>query len=230
MIGLDYVHLLGVSESRGGEAGQPIAAHTKFRWIIRGVTGPELAQNPVRRFRSISTVLLENFKVELRVFCDTEKFRTRFQFRCVSPDNQLALDLVTKNTLKLDVGYQVPITWRVDEPDLINNQENAKNKWRSLLRRFDRDRDFEKDYRAAMEKTFDQGYASVLQDPSDAKYFLAHHGVYKGLTLRVVFDAAASFRGKCLNDSIIAGPALQPSLAAVITQFRAHEIAWVSDV
>jgi hypothetical protein len=37
-----------------------------------------------------------------------------------------------------------------------------------------------------------------------------------------VFDAAATFRGKCLNDSIVAGRALQPSLAAVITRFRAH--------
>jgi hypothetical protein len=81
-----------------------------------------------------------------------------------------------------------------------------------------------------MAKTFDQGYASVLQDPSDAKYFLAHYGVYKGPKLRLVFDAAATFRGKCLNDSIIAGPALQPSLAAVITRFRTHEIAWASNV
>ena len=70
-----------------------------------------------------------------------------------------------------------------------------------------------------MAKLFDQGYAMVFQDPPDAKYFLAYHGVYKGLKLRVVFDAAATFRGKCLNDSIIAGPVLQPSLAAVITRF-----------
>ena len=81
-----------------------------------------------------------------------------------------------------------------------------------------------------MAKAFDQGYASVLQDPSDAKYFLAHDGVYKRPKLRLVFDAAATFRGKCLNDSIIAGPALQPSLAAVITRFRTHEIAWASNV
>ena len=230
LLGLDYAHLLVVSESRGGEAGQPIASHTKFGWIIRGVTGPETVQNPVRSFRAVSTVLLEDIKVELRRFCDTEEFGTEFQSGCLSPDNKRALDLATKNTRKLDVGYQVPITWRVGEPDLINNQEMASNRWRSLLRRFDKDPDFERDYRAAMAKTFDQGYASVLQDPSDAKYFLAHHGVYKGPKLRVVFDAAATFRGKCLNDSIIAGPALQPSLAAVITRFRAHEIAWASDV
>lgn len=222
LIGLDYAHLLVVSESRGGEVGQPIASHTKFGWIIRGVTGPESTQNPVRSFQAVSTVLLEDVKVELRRFCDTEEFGTEFQSGCVSPDNKRALDLVTKNTRKLDVGYQVPITWRVDEPDLINIQEMAMNRWRSLLRRFDRNPDFERDYRAAMAKTFEQGYASVLQDPSEAKYFLTHHGVYKGPKLRVVFDAAATFRGKCLNYSIIAGPALQPSLAAVITRFRAH--------
>jgi hypothetical protein len=47
--------------------------------------------------------------------------------------------LLAKNTRKLDVGYEVPITWRVDVA------------W-SLLRRFDRDPDFEKDYRAAITK------------------------------------------------------------------------------
>jgi hypothetical protein len=34
LIGLDYAHLLVVRESRGEEAGQPIASHTKFGWII----------------------------------------------------------------------------------------------------------------------------------------------------------------------------------------------------
>jgi hypothetical protein len=72
----------------------------------------------------------------------------------------------------LDVGYQVPITWRVDEPDLINNQEMATNQWRSLLRRFDLDPYFEKDYRAAMTKTFEQGYAFVLQDHLMPNIFL----------------------------------------------------------
>ncbi|KZS22068.1 Uncharacterized protein APZ42_010962 [Daphnia magna] len=66
LIGLDYAHLLVVSESRGGEIGQPIASHTKFGWIIRGVTGLESTQNPVRSFRAVSTVLLEDIKVELR--------------------------------------------------------------------------------------------------------------------------------------------------------------------
>lgn len=77
--------------------------------------------------------------MELCRFCDTEEFGTQFQSCFLSPDNKRALDLLAKNTRKLDVGYEVPITWRVEVA------------W-SLLRRFDRDPDFEKDYRAAITK------------------------------------------------------------------------------
>ena len=54
--------------------------------------------------------------------------------------------------------------------------------------------------------------------------------MYKGPKLRVVFDAAAPFQGKCLNDAILSGPALQPSLPSVLTQFREGTVAWASDV
>jgi hypothetical protein len=46
----------------------------------------------------------------------------------------------------------------------------------------------------------------------------------------VVFDAAAPFQGKCLNDAILSGPALQPSLPSVLIQFREGAVTWASDV
>ena len=49
----------------------------------------------------------------------------------------------------------------------------AMNRWKSLQRRFERQPELERDYCAAMAKTFEQGYASILPDPSNAKYFLA---------------------------------------------------------
>ncbi len=45
-----------------------------------------------------------------------------------------------------------------------------------------------------------------------------------------MFDAAAPFKGKCLNDTIFSGPALQPVLSAVLIQFREIEVAWAADV
>ena len=54
--------------------------------------------------------------------------------------------------------------------------------------------------------------------------------MYKGPKLRVVFDAAAPFKEKCLNDTILSGQALQPVLPAVLIQFREREVAWAADV
>lgn len=108
----------------------------------------------------------------------------------------------------------------------------AQQRLSGLLRRFNRDPSFESDCRAAVQKTIDKGHASILseEDAISAKYFLAHHSVYKGTKLRVVFDAAAPFNGKCLNDAILSGPAIQPSFPSVLIHFREGAVAWASDV
>ncbi|XP_045032663.1 uncharacterized protein LOC123474519 [Daphnia magna] len=230
LIGIDHIHLLGVKETREGKDYEPIASRTRLGWIIRGVTNKHTTVTAVRACTISGRISLEDVAVEMRRFCDSENFGTESQARCLSPDDNRALSIVKERIRKLDTGYEVPIIWREGEPNLHNNRLLAENRLKSLLRRFDRNPKFEEDYRRAMQKTFDQGYASRLSDPASAKYFLAHHGVYKGSKLRVVFDAAAPFRGKSLNDAILSGPALQPALAAVISRFRQEEVAWASDI
>ena len=68
-------------------------------------------------------------------------------------------------------------------------------------------------------KYLDEGCASLITDQIKAsisdQYFLPRHGVMKKTNaakpgekkLRVVFDAAAPFNGKNLNDVLLAGPA-----------------------
>ncbi|XP_045034629.1 uncharacterized protein LOC116930576 [Daphnia magna] len=230
LIGTDHLHLLAARESREGDDYEPIASRTRLGWIIRGVTNRETHALAVRSFIISGRTQLDQLTSEMRRFCDTEAFGTEFKQGCLSPDNQRVMALVKEKTRKLAVGYEVPIIWREGEPDLLNNRAMAVNRFQSLLRRFQHQPELERDYEAAMQKTLDQGYASRVEDPADAKYFLAHHGVYKGTNLRVVFDAAAPFRGKALNDAIIGGPALQPALAAVIIRFRQVECAWASDI
>jgi hypothetical protein len=75
--------------------------------------------------------------------------------------------ILDDGTRKLDLGYEVPITWREGELDLINNRPMVEDRSRSLLRRFERDSQFEADYRATMKKTLDQGYASRLTQKQD---------------------------------------------------------------
>ena len=48
--------------------------------------------------------------------------------------------------------------------------------------------------------------------------------------LRVVFDGAAKWRGKCLNDAIYGGPALLNELPSVFIKFMESEIAFAADI
>ncbi|XP_046632671.1 uncharacterized protein LOC124312218 [Daphnia pulicaria] len=230
LVGLDHAHLVAVIESRVGLEKEPIASKTAFGWIVRGVVEGRVNVTSVRSCKISGSASLANLATEMRRFCDTEDYGTEHQIGCVSPENKRALEIVQEKTKRLEVGYEVPIIWREGEPNLDSNRPMAENRFRSLLNRFRRQPEFERDYQAAVQKYLDQGYASRVPDPASALYFLAHHGVYKGTKLRVVYDAAAAFKGKCLNDAIISGPALQPSLAAVIIRFREGEIAWASDI
>ena len=87
-----------------------------------------------------------------------------------------------------------------------------------------------------MEKNFEEGYARRLKpEENDASraYYLPHFGVPKApgsQELRLVFDAAAKFNQRCLNDYIASGSPLQNPLPAVLIQFREGSIAWSADV
>ena len=48
--------------------------------------------------------------------------------------------------------------------------------------------------------------------------------------VRVVFDAAASYKGTSLNDQLVAGPDLLNSLVGVIMRFRLHDVAMIADI
>ena len=232
LIGNDLSHLVAALESRVGGDYEPTATLNRFGWLIRGVVQDGTMVTAVRAHTITGSFQLAQLTEEMKNFCETENYGTEYQMAGRSIEERQAVSILDRGTRKMDIGYEIPITWREGEPDLINNRRMAEDRFRSLLRRFERDSQFEADYRAAMKKTLDQGYASRLAGPAaeDARYFLAHHGVYKGPKLRVVFDAAAPFKGKCLNDAILSGPALQPSLPAVLIQFREGEVAWASDV
>jgi hypothetical protein len=66
------------------------------------------------------------------------------------------------------------------------------------------------------------------------QWYLPHHGVYKKSAtekkLRVVFDAAAKYNGKSLNDALLPGPTLQNELPHVLTKFREEDIGFGADI
>ena len=73
-----------------------------------------------------------------------------------------------------------------------------------------------------------------MQEDNGPAFYLPHHGVYKNTLgpkkLRVVFNAAAPFRGKCLNDALYKGPAWLNQLPQVLIKFSERREAFTADI
>ena len=240
LIGLDHAALITASESRFGRDDEPTASKTRLGWTLQGAVatsgGHDIARiHRVQTSADSTLQLVEQF----RRFCDTESFGTEFQSECMSAEHWRAVTKLEAETEKLDVGYAAPVLW-VDDvpPEIPDSRRTAESRMKSMRNKFARESgDYETYYRAAMEKNFSEGYArrltpeEIQQRPT--KYFLPHFGVPKKAgqpELRLVFDAAAKSNGKCLNDFVTSGPALQNPLPAVLIRFREGEIGWSADI
>lgn len=82
----------------------------------------------------------------------------------------------------------------------------------------------------------DLGHMSIAHnDDASTGYYLPHHGVLRTTNdsrkLRVVFnDSKATSNGKSLNDCLLAGPALQNDLSAIVMRARRHKFIFTADV
>lgn len=66
-------------------------------------------------------------------------------------------------------------------------------------------------------------------------YYIPHHAVFKNTStttkLRVVFDASAiGSSGKSLNDLLMKGPVVQPTLYSTLLRFRVNQVALTADI
>ena len=72
----------------------------------------------------------------------------------------------------------------------------------------------------------------AAKEPKNTQYLL-HYAVTnpnKPGKVRVVFDAAASYKGTSLNDQLVTGPDLLNSLVGLIMRFRLHAVTMIADI
>ena len=121
---------------------------------------------------------------------------------------------------------------------LPNIRPLAERGLSNLEQSLDKDSERAKAYYDTVESYIAKDYARKLSPtetaPKEPKntWYLPHHAVTnpnKQGKIRVVFDAAAPYKGTSLNDQLVTGPALLSSLVGVIMRFRLHAVAMIAD-
>ncbi|XP_068987466.1 uncharacterized protein [Bombus flavifrons] len=133
--------------------------------------------------------------------------------------------------------YVVALPFNEKLPTLGTSRSVAMSRLASLHRRFQRDKQFEAAYSAAIQEYLDLVHMTkITPDLTTTNgYYLPHHGVIKESSdttkLRVVFDESAiSTIGVSLNDILHTGPKLQEDLIEILLRFRSHQYVLTGDI
>jgi len=240
LIGSDMPHLITpVKPVQAGPSGSPVAICTQLGWSLQGPVdtvhlSPGVQQCLHITTASASSELLKN--VERLWQMDTLPYSEKAVTR--SKEDQKALILLQTATTRVTVDgiprYATPLLRRATNIALWAPAEIVLPRLRSTERKLAKDPARAKSYRAEIRKLEEAGYVSKVSPgeagQSSESWFIPHHMVHHNGKDRVVFDCSFQYHGQSLNDLLLPGPNLGPSLLGVLLRFRQHSVAVSGDI
>lgn len=155
----------------------------------------------------------------------------------MSIEDRRFLKIADESAKIVDGHYSLKLPFKNDNSALPNNCCIAEQRLQSLKRKFNKNKEFKKEYVTFVTDMITKGYAEIVPKGQLARmdgqvWYLPHHGVYhpKKGKLTVVFDCGASFRGKALNAELLKGPDLTNSLIYVLNRFRQEPVGLKADI
>ena len=222
---------------------QPYGMKTPFGWCVAGPTGTKEDTNrpialSIFNFdwaRDQSDMALHK---QVEQFWATEKHGFgNADESTLSIEDKEALQTLERTTKLVGGRYEVGLLWKNEKPHLPDNRVQAERRLQQLNRRFQRDPEFAEQYKMVMDEYIRKGYARRLSfeeaaQKTDITWYLPHHGVTNPnkSKVRVVYDAAATYGGTCLNKELLQGPQMNNTLIGVLMRFRKDKVAVASDI
>lgn len=230
LIGADNWHLMLQNDIRMGKINEPAAMLTPLGWTVFGTLPTSHRQTHcperVMHCHDIDSQLKEYFAIDALGIAKIDK---------KSPED-LRAEQIFQSTVKKTDGphYEVGQLWRDEEPLMPPSYQNALKRLTSIERKMAKDEKFRDEYSAQIENLIKKGYASPAKKILDEKaWYLPHFAVTnpnKPGKIRLVFDAAATNQGQCLNDFILEGPDKLQSLIGILLRFREGDYAVTADI
>ena len=224
-------------EVRRGSRDEPFAIRSCIGWSVlggacKGVLGDAANINHVT---TIDCVLDE----QLQRFWKVESYGAEIvTSKPMSVEDKRAMAIVNETLCKDGNHYKMGLLWKELKPQLPYNRPLAEARMKHLKNRLQSNPKLFNKYKAVMDDYIKKGYAVKLSkeeaaNVNDKTWYLPHHPVSnpnKPDKIRVVFDAAAKYRGTSLNDNLLQGPCLINDLTGVLLRFREELFAFTADV
>ena len=218
-----------------GVKNEPYAVKTVLGWAVNGPLkiGDEIK---TRKAMCHLTGTFETSSLEEKV----ERFWTLEDASNPQRQHPSRSDLQAVALWKSDIAvtnqhYVLPIPFKEDNPNLVNNRAVALRRLHNLLKRLNKSPDLKTRYDETLMGYVTKGHAEAAVDVgiSGKTWYIPHHAVLnprKPEKLRVVFDCAVTVNQQCLNTVVRSGPDLMNRLVGVLLRFREKPVALTADV
>ena len=223
---------------RDGTDTEPIAQATHFGWVLSG---------PVRRRNQSSYISANHQTPIIQAEPHLDHLLSKFWKTEEPEEEEPSLSVVEQQVenhfndnivyLPAESRYQVSLSRKPAMETLGASRPQALSRYlsneRSILRR-----DVWKPFQDVIQSYIDLGHAEEVpaaEEPPQPHFYLPMHAVFKDSSsstkLRVVFDgSAATTSGLSLNQALLVGPTIQPTLSNILIKFRAYPIALNADI
>ena len=241
---VDYAHEVFEVRKPTSHDNRLKALRGPLGWVVTGVVEghpSEISVNFTNCEKNLRELVEDFWKLEAFGTQEAPRSREGEQVnRLSAPRNWSMEDMRAVKTLQRttrlsDGRYETGLLWRKEDVRVPNNRCEAERRMCSLKRRFSRDPDLERSYRAAMKECIGKGYARKLSsEEADhlGPWYLPHFPVInqnKPGKVRIVFDAAAEYNGTSLNKNLLQVPNSTNCLIGVLLRFRQENTAIVAD-
>ncbi|GBP20091.1 hypothetical protein EVAR_13863_1 [Eumeta japonica] len=216
---------LKLISARGHQISDRISRRVKIK--LRGPNG-------VERDIQCRTITRLDLPVSVREHFEIESLGITQRER-ENAEVKRASRILNDTTRHIENKWETGLLWKEDDPRFPDNYNGARKRLTNIENKIDRDPAFAAAYTAQIKKLIENGYARRLENRAQVRdcFFLPHFAVTnpnKPNKIRVVFDAAARFEGKSLNDYLISGPDLLNSLTGILFRFRIGSVAFTGDI
>lgn len=233
LIGQDNWDLIVSRKVVKGKQNEPVASLTSLGWVLHG-----------RSEENVASVHVVN---HCHSSCSEDdldaKIKRHFELESIGivpkqPSNDIDARaqnvLSTTTNRRPDGRYETGLLWKTDNETLPNNYAQAHNRLVNIERKLDKNPEMRSEYAKQLEHLLANDYAEKAPATTTPgrTFYLPHFAVVHPMKkkMRIVFDAAAKFQGKSLNDALLPGPDLLQPLFGVLLRFRQGPIAVVADI
>ena len=236
MIGLDYYYAFIQDETKRGKQKGPVATKSILGWLVGG---PVYDTHEESDGEEVDSTMMTISSDDQRLDKLVENFWSLEAMGILAEKEQDVMQHFVESVWFNNASgrYSVSLPWRSNKRMISDNYEQALRRLHSLLRRFQKDTHFFKEYNSVMKDQLEKGILEYVPDePPDVGecYYIPHHAVlredHSTTKLRVVYDASSKIVGPSLNNCLHEGPSLLPELIKVLLSFRSHKIGLVADV